>query len=101
MVKIIGITSAISLAIGSIGGYWLQKMENQPVAAKPDNGEAIAAPTGKPKQVDLRPPESKKRSELLLKYALCTNSKNIPDTVTALDDKALNDIVYRACIEVS
>jgi hypothetical protein len=99
MIKIILITSSLSLALGAIGGYWLQKLESQPVA-KPDTGEAVAA-NDKPKQVDLRPPEQVKRSELLQKYALCTNSRIAPNTLYQLDLKALNDLVYSVCTQPS
>ena len=96
MIKIIGITAAISLALGSILGYSLQKLESQPIT-KQDSGEAIAAT---PKQVDLSPNPSK-RSELELKYALCTNSKPDPRTLSRLDDKTLNDLVYQVCTQAS
>jgi hypothetical protein len=95
MIKGLLITSALSIAIGAIGGYYLQKLESQPFTKK-DSGEAIAAP---PKQVDLRP--TSKRSELELKYGLCTNSKPDPKTLNRLDDKTLNDLVYQACTENS
>ena len=95
MIKALLITSALSIAIGAIGGYYLQKLESQPITKK-DSGEAIAAP---PKQVDLRP--TSKRSELELKYGLCTNSKPDPKTLNRLDDKTLNDLVYQACTENS
>ncbi|MDX2254688.1 MAG: hypothetical protein NW214_04150 [Pseudanabaenaceae cyanobacterium bins.39] len=95
MIKTIGITAAISLAIGSIGGYWLQKMESQPMANK--NDEAIAANV-KPIQVDLR--QTPKRSELLLKYSLCAN-KQPDEKIKALSDKDLNDLVYQVCVQAS
>jgi hypothetical protein len=90
--KALIITSALSLAVGTIGGYFLQKLESQPIT-KQDSGEAIAAT---PKQIDLRPKHSK-RSELELKYALCTDSKPDPATLSRLDDKTLNDLVYQVC----
>jgi hypothetical protein len=92
MIKALLITSSLSLAMGAIGGYFLQKLESQPIT-KQDSGEAIAAI---PKQIDLRP-RSAKRSELELKYALCTNSKPDPATLARLDDKTLNDLVYQVC----
>ena len=95
MIKVIGITSAIALAIGSILGYSLQKLESQPMA-KQDTGEAIAST---PKQIDLRP--KPKRSELELKYGLCTKSTPDPKTLSRLDDKTLNDLVYQVCSEAS
>jgi hypothetical protein len=99
MLKALLITGSLCLAVGTIGGYWLQKLESQPVA-KPDTGEAVAA-NDKPKQVDIRPPEQVKRSELLQKYALCTNSRIAPNTLNQLDLKALNDLVYSVCTQAS
>jgi len=92
MVKLLLIPSALFLALGSILGYHLQKLESQQIT-KQDSGEAI---TAIPKQVDLRPKPSK-RSELELKYALCTNSRQDPTTLSRLDDKTLNDLVYQVC----
>ena len=89
MIKIIGITASLSLALGSIIGYCLQRLE----ANHSTNNEAIAAT--QPKQIDLRP--KSKRSELELKYSLCTNSKPDPKTLNRLDDKTLNDLVYQVC----
>ena len=95
MVKSLLITSALSIAIGAIGGYYLQKLESQPITKK-DSGEAIA-PT--PKQIDLRP--KSKRSELLLKYDLCTGTKTAPETLQRLNDKELNDLVFSICTQNS
>ena len=92
MVKLLLIPSALSLVFGSLLGYHLQKLESQQIT-KQDSGEAIAAIT---KQIDLRPNPSK-RSELELKFALCTDSKPNPATLSRLDDKTLNDLVYQVC----
>jgi hypothetical protein len=89
MIKVIGITASLSLALGSIIGYSLQRLES----THSTNNDAIAAT--QPKQIDLRP--TSKRSELELKYGLCTNSKPDPKTLNRLDDKTLNDLVYQAC----
>lgn len=86
--KIIAITAALSLAIGSVIGYMLQKSESQPIS-----GAAIAA---EPKMVRLKPVATK-RTELELKYALCTNSKLDTKTLSRLDDKTLNNLVYQVC----
>jgi hypothetical protein len=94
MVKLLLIPSCISLALGSLIGYHLQKLESQPIA-KQDSESAIAAT---PKQIDLRPKPSK-RSELELKYALCTDSKPNPATLSRLDDKTLNDLVFQVCTQ--
>lgn len=95
MIKALLITSSLSLAMGAIGGYFLQKLESQPIT-KQDSESAIAAT---PKQIDLRPPETIKRSELLQKYALCTNSRIAPPALNQLDLKGLNDLVYSACTQ--
>ena len=92
MIKVICITASLSLALGSIIGYSLQRLEF-PQIAKQDSGDAIAAIT---KQIDLRPNPSK-RSELELKYARCTDSKPNPATLSRLDDKTLNNLVYQVC----
>jgi hypothetical protein len=92
MIKALLITSSLSIAIGAIGGYYLQKLESQPITKK-DSGEAIAASASK--EIDLRP--KSKRSELELKYALCTNSKTDTKTLSRLDDKTLNDLVFQVC----
>lgn len=91
MIKVICITASLSLALGSIIGYSLQRLEF-PQIAKQDSGDAIASTS---KQIDLRP--KSKRSELELKYALCTDSKSNPATLSRLDDKTLNDLVYQVC----
>ena len=92
MVKLLLIPAALSLALGSLLGYHLQKLESQQVT-KQDTGEAIAAT---PKQIDLRP-RSAKRSELELKYSLCTDSKADTATLLRLDDTTLNNLVYQVC----
>jgi len=88
MVKLMLIPAAIALALGSLLGYHLQKLESQQIT-KQDSGDAIAAV---PKQIDLRPKPSK-RSELELKYALCTDTKQNTAILSRLDDKTLNDLV--------
>jgi len=93
MVKLILIPVSLSLALGSLLGYHLQKLDSQQVT-KQDDGQAIAAV---PKQINLRP-VSAKRSELELKYALCTDSNQDKKLLSRLDDQTLNDLVYRVCI---
>ena len=92
MIKLLLIPAALSLALGSLLGYHLQKLESQQISNQ-DGGEAIAAV---PKQIDLRP-RSSKRSELELKYALCTDSKPDTKALSRLDDTTLNDLVYQVC----
>lgn len=95
MIKVIGITASLSLALGSLIGYSLHRLEFPPIA-KPDSGDAIAST---PKQIDLRP--KSKRDVLYEKYGLCTNSTPDPKTLSRLDDKTLNDLVYQVCTESS
>lgn len=95
MIKIIGITASLSLALGSLIGYSLHRLEFPPIA-KPDSGDAIAST---PKQIDLRP--KSKRSVLEEKYGLCTGSTPDPKTLSRIDDKTLNDLVYQVCTESS
>lgn len=95
MIKIIGITASLSLAVGALIGYSLQRLEFPPIA-KQDSGDAIAST---PKQIDLRP--KSKRDVLYEKYGLCTNSKPDTKTLSRLDDKTLNDLVYQVCTENS
>jgi hypothetical protein len=94
MIKVIGITASIAFAIGSIAGYTLQKLE----ANQGNSNDAIAA-TVKSKVVDLRP--KSKRSELLLKYDLCTGTKTAPETLQRFNDKELNDLVFSICTKNS
>lgn len=101
MVKTLLITSALSLAIGTIGGYYIQKMEAigaastsiqkpqtlaaQSALAKPD--EAIAA--------NITPKAD--RQTLILKLSLCLNRRLDKAFIDSLTDKQLNDITYEAC----
>ena len=95
MIKIIGISASIAFAIGSIAGYTLQKLE----ANQGNSNDAIAA-TVKSKVVDLLPPKTK-RSELLIKYDLCTGTKTAPETLQRFNDKELNDLVFSICTQNS
>lgn len=94
MIKALLITGSLCLALGSLGGYFLQKMEvtssnptSAPMAEKSKTDEAIAANI--PKKVN--------RDDLLLKLSLCLNrpiSKQLSDKWT---DKQLNDLTFDAC----
>jgi hypothetical protein len=98
MVKLFLIPSCLSLALGALLGYHLQKLESAPIT-KQDTGEAIAA-TGKAKQV-LILPDGNSRATLETKYFLCTATPPNPRTLARFDDKALNDLVYSVCTENS
>ncbi|WP_434686901.1 hypothetical protein [Pseudanabaena minima] len=99
MNKAIGAAMGLMLGFGSITGYYLAKWDLQSNAiANSQNAIAAPAPESKAKQVSLKP--IPKRSELELKYALCTNSQ--PEkTLARFDDKALNDLVWKVCSENS
>lgn len=98
MNKIILAAMGLMLGFGSITGYYLAKWDLQTnVIANSQN--AIAANSPKPKEINLRP--TSKRSELELKYALCTNSQVDTQTLSRFDDKALNDLVFKVCSENS
>ena len=100
MNKLIFAAMGLMLGCGSIGGYYLAKWDLQSNAIA-NSQQAIAAtvPESQAKQVNLKP--IPKRSELELKYALCTNSKPDKSSLSRFDDKALNDLVYKVCSENS
>jgi hypothetical protein len=98
MNKLILAAMGFMLGCGSITGYFLAKWDLQSNAiANSQNAIAATEPDRKPKLISLKP--SQKRSELELKYALCTNSKNDKKVLERLDDKALNDLVYTVCTQ--
>ena len=98
MNKLILAAMGLMLGFGSITGYYLAKWDLQSNAIA-NSQNAIAATEPKAKQVSLKP--IPKRSELELKYALCTNSQPDKQTLARFDDKALNDLVYKVCSENS
>lgn len=98
MVKLLLIPSCISLALGALLGYHLQKLESAPIT-KQDSGEAIAA-SGKTKNV-LILPDGNNRNTLETKYFLCTKTAPNPKTLARFSDKQLNDLVYKVCTENS
>ena len=100
MNKLILAAMGLMLGCGSIGGYYLAKWDLQSNAIA-NSQQAIAAtvPESQAKQISLKP--IPKRSELELKYALCTNSKPDKSSLSRFDDKALNDLVYKVCSENS
>ncbi len=100
MSKLILAAMGLMLGFGSITGYYLAKWDLQSNAiANSQNAIASTATEPKAKQVSLKP--IPKRSELELKYALCTNSQPDKQTLAKFDDKALNDLVYKVCSENS
>ena len=101
MNKLILAAMGLMLGCGSITGYYLAKWDLQSNAIANSQLSAIAAtvPETKAKQISLKP--VLKRSELELKYALCTNSRQDSQSLARFDDKALNDLVYKVCTENS
>jgi hypothetical protein len=100
MNKIILAAMGLMLGCGSITGYYLAKWDLQGNAiANSQNAIAATVTEPKAKQISLKP--IAKRSELELKYALCTNSKADTTSLARFDDKALNDLVYKVCSENS
>lgn len=99
MSKLILAAMGFMLGCGSVVGYFLARWDLQSVANS-QNAIAATAPDGKPKIISLKPPIAK-RTELELKYSLCTGAK--PETVnlSRFDDKTLNDLVFNVCTEKS
>lgn len=100
MNKLIFAAMGLMLGFGSIGGYYLAKWDLQSNAIA-NSQQAIAAPVpqAKAKQISLKP--IPKRSELELKYALCTDSQPDKKTLARFDDKTLNDLVWQVCSDNS
>jgi hypothetical protein len=101
MIKALLITGSLSLAVGTIGGYYLQKMENigavSPSIQKPQTLTAQSNPA-KPDEVlaaNITPKNN--RQTLILKLSLCLNRKPNKAFIDSLTDKQLNDITFEAC----
>jgi hypothetical protein len=103
MNKLILAAMGLMLGCGSITGYYLAKWDLQSNAISSSQAALAAQTTDQPstkaKQVSLKP--IAKRSELELKYSLCTNSKADKTALSRFDDNALNDLVYKVCTENS
>ncbi len=97
--KFILAAMGLMLGFGSITGYYLAKWDLQSNANSQNQAIASTATEPKAKQISLK--HIPKRSELELKYALCTNSQPDKQTLARFDDKALNDLVYKVCSENS
>lgn len=90
MVKPLGIAIALSIGLGSIIGYNLQKME----ANQPQKSEAVAATTSpSPK------PEAPKvdRQELARKLSVCLNAKLDQQWLGSLSDPTLSSLTIETC----
>ena len=98
--KLIIAAMGLMLGFGSIVGYFLAKWDIQSNGFTSSNN-AIAATAPVPKQINLNPTPIPSRSELELKYQLCTNSKVNSKALARFDDKKLNDLVFKVCTENS
>lgn len=100
MNKLILAALGLAFGFGSISGYYLAKWDLQSNAISPPQ-VAIAAPLPetKPKQISLKPVS--KRSELELKYEICTKSPNPKALLSRFDERTLNDLVYAVCSQNS
>lgn len=98
--KLILCAMGLMLGLGSIVGYFLAKWDIQ------SNGftsstNAIAATAPAAKQINLKPAPIPPRSELELKYRICTNTQVTSKALSRFDDKQLNDLVFKVCSENS
>lgn len=101
MNKFILAAMGLMLGFGSIAGYYLAKWDLQSNAiSNSQNAIAATVPETKAKQISLKPPPSK-RSELELKYYLCTQTKEGSVNFKPIDDRTLNDLVHKVCSENS
>lgn len=101
MIKALVITASLSLAVGTIGGYFLQKMEvigaAQTSIQKPQNLAAQSAPAKPDEAIAANITQKTDRQALVLKLALCLNRKPNKAFIDSLSDKQLNDITFEAC----
>jgi len=100
MNRLILAAMGFSFGCGAITSYFFAIWEIKNIVSNSQSAIAATAPDGKPKIISLKPPVAK-RTELELKYSLCTGSK--PETVnlSRFDDKSLNDLVFNVCTEKS
>jgi len=101
MVKALLITGSLCLAMGTIGGYFLQKMENigaaSPSIQKPQTLTAQTTPAKSDEAIAANITPKTDRQTLLLKLSLCLNRKLNKAFIDSLSDKQLNDITFEAC----
>jgi len=100
MNKLIFAAMFFMLGCGSIIGYFLARWDLQSNLVNPQSAIAATSPDGKPKSISLKPPVAK-RTELELKYSLCTETKPELVSLSRFDDRALNDLVNSVCTEKS
>lgn len=98
--KLLLAAMGLMLGFGSIVGYFLAKWDLQSNGiASSNNAIAATAPTPAAKQINLKPLPP--RSELELKYRICTNTQFTSKALSRFDDKQLNDLVFKVCSENS
>ena len=90
----------LMLSFGSIVGYFLAKWDLQSNAIASSNN-AIVATAPAAKQINLKLAPIPLRSELELKYRICTNTQVTSKALSRFDDKQLNDLVFKVCSENS
>lgn len=101
MIKALLITASLSLAIGTIGGYYLQKMEAIGAAStsiqKSQTLTAQSTPAKSDEAIAANITKKTDRQALVLKLSLCLNRKLNKAFIDSLSDKQLNDITFEAC----
>jgi hypothetical protein len=101
MIKALVITASLSLAIGTIGGYYLQKMEAigaaSPSIQKTQTLAAQSTPAKSDEAIAANITQKTDRNALILKLSLCLNRKLNKAFIDSLSHKQLNDITFEAC----
>ena len=100
--KLLLAAMGLMLGFGSIVGYFLAKWDLQSNGiVSSNNAIAATAPTPAAKQINLKLAPIPPRSELELKYRICTNTQFTSKALSRFDDKQLNDLVFKVCLENS
>jgi len=101
MIKSLLITGSLCLSVGTIGGYFLQKMENigavSPSIQKSQTLAAQSTPAKPDEAIAANITQKANRQTLVLKLSLCLNRKPNKAFIDSLSDKQLNDITFEAC----
>lgn len=101
MIKALLITGSLCLAVGTIGGYFLQRIETNGAAStsiqKPQTLAAQSTPAKSDEVIAANIAPKTDRQTLILKLALCLNRKPNKAFIDSLTDKQLNDITFEAC----
>jgi hypothetical protein len=100
--KLILCAMGLMLGFGSVAGYFLAKWDIQSNGfTSSTNAIAATTPTPAAKQINLKPAPILPRSELELKYRICTSTQVTSKALSRFDDKQLNDLVFKVCSENS